>query len=97
MVRDSDVVPRISGVTFGNLALNLIEYHDILKARRDNEQAIKKLQSNVPAALITDIDVTYAMSSVDAMMENLIRARSACAIVVPTGNVHPLLPRWERS
>jgi len=97
VVRDSDVVPRISGVTFGNLALNLIEYHDILKARRDNEQAIKKLQSNVPAALITDIDVTYAMSSVDAMMENLIRARSACAIVVPTGNVHPLLPRWERS
>lgn len=71
VIGDSDLVPRMSGATIGNLLLDIQEYNYVPNARRDIEQAFDELEYVSPGILSKGF-VDGLMHTVDSLFENIV-------------------------
>ena len=90
VVNDADMIPRMSGSTLFNIALDVMEYDWTPKARRDTEQALRELQSNA-SILIGESDVSTAMGFVDKVIAKYIQPGIVKDDVPSPKRVEPVL------
>lgn len=83
VVADSDVIPRMSGATLGNLILNVSDFDYKEQAERDVEQALLKVKSSLTGSdggksifRIDDADVSKIMRYVKRGLGNVVTSSS---------------------
>jgi pimeloyl-ACP methyl ester carboxylesterase len=70
VICDSDVIPRMSGATVANIALDIMEYDRYPKLQRDAKLALDDLAENLPD-LVTDDRKKTVVDYIDSASEEL--------------------------
>ena len=75
VIADSDIVPRMSATSIGNVVLNMLEYDWTSKAKRDVDQALQELFFENNAFLFSNETIQSIRRSMDERIMDLVKFR----------------------